>query len=160
PWRYYRGLNSANGQDYFQRYYQFWQRLVPDDHKPRLFQEDVLRGLGRHSTFDTFRQVFRSYRGELRSNEDFVNASLYFELKTFLHGLLIVEDKLSMAHSLETRVPFLDDDLVEFAVQLSVKHKLRQLDRVDRIDENNPRKRRVAEFETNEGKRVLREAMK
>ena len=47
-----------------------------------------------------------------------MNGSLYFELKTFLHGLLVVEDKLSMAHSLETRVPFLDNDLVDFAVRL------------------------------------------
>ena len=36
---------------------------------------------------------------------------LAFEAKTFLHGLLVVEDKLSMAHSLETRVPFLDNEL-------------------------------------------------
>lgn len=33
---------------------------------------------------------------------------LEFERRTFLHGLLVLEDKLSMAHSLETRVPFLD----------------------------------------------------
>ena len=47
-----------------------------------------------------------------------MNHSLYFEAKTFLHGLLLVEDKLSMAHGLETRVPFLDNDLVDFAQAL------------------------------------------
>ena len=47
--------------------------------------------------------------------EDYINHSLYLEAKTFLHGLLVVEDKLSMAHSLETRLPFLDNDLVDFA---------------------------------------------
>lgn len=36
---------------------------------------------------------------------------LEFERRTFLHGLLVLEDKLSMAHSLETRVPFLDNGL-------------------------------------------------
>ena len=36
---------------------------------------------------------------------------LEFESKTFLHGLLVLEDKMSMAHSLETRVPFLDNGL-------------------------------------------------
>jgi asparagine synthase (glutamine-hydrolysing) len=40
------------------------------------------------------------------------------EAKTFLNGLLVVEDKLSMAHRLETRVPLLDNDLVEFAERL------------------------------------------
>ena len=34
-----------------------------------------------------------------------------FERKTFLHGLLVAEDKISMAHSLETRVPYLDNHL-------------------------------------------------
>jgi asparagine synthase (glutamine-hydrolysing) len=38
----------------------------------------------------------------------------------------MVEDKLSMAHSLEARVPFLDNDLVDFAVNLPVRLKLRQ----------------------------------
>ena len=40
------------------------------------------------------------------------------EAKTFLHGLFVVEDKLGMAHSLESRVPFLDDDLVNFAMKV------------------------------------------
>ena len=35
---------------------------------------------------------------------EYVNYSLYLEAKTFLHGLLMVDDKLAMAHSLETRV--------------------------------------------------------
>jgi hypothetical protein len=56
---------------------------------------------------------------------DYVNHSFYFEARTFLHGLLVVEDKLSMAHSLETRVPFLDNDLVDFAMQIPVNLKLK-----------------------------------
>ncbi len=64
-----------------------------------------------------------------QSPEDYVNHSLYLEAKTFLHGLLVVEDKLSMAHSLETRVPFLDNDLVDFAQRLPVRLKLSDLER-------------------------------
>ena len=59
-------------------------------------------------------------RGRSRGPEDYVNHSLYFEAKTFLHGLLVIEDKLSMAHRLETRLPFLDNDLVEFAQRVPV----------------------------------------
>lgn len=44
-----------------------------------------------------------------------LNAALYYEAKTFLPGLLAVEDRLSMAFGLETRLPFLDNDLVAFA---------------------------------------------
>ena len=43
---------------------------------------------------------------ELTCPEDCVNHFLHFEAKTFLHVLLVVEDKLSMVHGLETRVPY------------------------------------------------------
>jgi len=96
----------------------------------------------------------------LRGNEDFVNASLYFELKTFLNGLLVVEDKVSMAHSLETRCPFLDNDLVDFALRLPVSCKLHNLDRVERnVDENDPNKRLRYAVQSGDGKMVLRQAM-
>jgi asparagine synthase (glutamine-hydrolysing) len=160
PWRYYRGLNSANSQEYFRRYYDFWQRLVPDEDKCKLFNADTRRHLGEHSSFDVFRDVFKNYYGSFQTNEDYVNASLYFELKTFLHGLFVIEDKISMAHSLETRVPFLDDDLVEFAVRIPPRFKLNNLDRMGVLmDENNQVKRQIYEIETSDGKAVLRKAM-
>ena len=43
---------------------------------------------------------------------------MYVDAKTYLHGLLVLEDKLSMAHSLETRVPLLDNELVDFVSTL------------------------------------------
>ena len=70
--------------------------------------------------------------------EDYVNRSLYLEAKTFLHGLLVVDDKLSMAHGLETRVPFLDNDLVDFAMRMPVCQKLGNLYEVAHLDENTP----------------------
>lgn len=159
PWRYFRGLNSTSREEYFHRYYQYWQRLVPDEDKKLLFNADTYRQIGDHSTFDVFRSVFDTWQGQFRNNEDHIAASLYFELKTFLHGLLIVEDKLSMAHSLETRVPFLDNDLVDFALRIPVRYKLRNLEHVTRIDENLPGKRLLYHLETKDGKAVLRQAM-
>jgi asparagine synthase (glutamine-hydrolysing) len=159
PWRYYRGLGSSGREDYFRRYYDFWQRLVPDEDKPALFNAATNRELGEHSTAEVFRDVFRGWPGPFENPEDYVNASLYFELKTFLHGLLVVEDKLSMAHGLETRVPFLDGDLVAFAVALPARYKLRDLDAVVRIDENQPGKRWLAERQTRDGKAILRRAL-
>jgi asparagine synthase (glutamine-hydrolysing) len=159
PWRYYRGLNSSGGDEYFQRYYQFWQRLVPDEDKFRLFNADTRRHINQHSTFEVFRSVFNEWQTPLRSNDDYVNASLYFELKTFLHGLLIVEDKISMAHSLETRVPFLDNDLVDFAVRTPVRYKLQDLEHTVTVDENLPGKKLLHGTQTSGGKAVLRKAM-
>src|SRR5262249_23656466 len=109
-----------------------------------------------HSTFDVFAAAFDGYRGHFESAEDQLEASLYFEARTFLHGLLVVEDKLSMAHSLETRVPFLDDDLVEFALRLPAVMKLRAAAGPFSIDENTIGKRKLFEREHAEGKPLLR----
>ena len=43
-----------------------------------------------------------------------------------------------MAHSLESRVPFLDNDLVDFAQRVPVRLKLRDLEHVVKLDENEP----------------------
>jgi asparagine synthase (glutamine-hydrolysing) len=63
-----------------------------------------------------------------------------------------------MAHSLETRVPFLDNDLVDFAVRVPAAYKLRPADGITPMDENEPGKRLVY-APMNHGKLVLRKAM-
>lgn len=47
------------------------------------------------------------------------------DMKTYLHELLMKQDQMSMAASIESRVPFLDHKLVEFAARLPVRMKLR-----------------------------------
>jgi asparagine synthase (glutamine-hydrolysing) len=49
------------------------------------------------------------------------------DLKTYLHELLMKQDQMSMAASIESRVPFLDHKLVEFAAALPARMKLRGL---------------------------------
>jgi len=74
--------------------------------------------------------------------------------------LFVVEDKLSMAHSLESRVPFMDNDLVDFAMQCPVGLKLNNLAEVLRINENEPGNKRNQFFQkTNDGKQILRDMM-
>ncbi len=160
PWRYYRAAVSNNFEHYVDQYYVFWQRLVDNRHIKQLFApiwEDV-----KHVwTRDIFRDVFSNHQNQLDRPEDYINHSLYFEAKTFLHGLLVVEDKLSMAHSLETRVPFLDNDLVEFAMRCPVSLKLNNLREVVRINENEPGDKQNKYFlKTNDGKQILRDAMR
>ena len=60
-----------------------------------------------------------------------------------------------MAHSLETRVPFLDNDLVDFAQKIPAKYKLGNLQKVIKMDENEIGKMQ----KTNDGKVILRKAM-
>jgi len=159
PWRYYGpATGNTDPEDYLDKYYAYWQRLVPDEGKARFFRPHLHADLlDAHPTRRVFKSVHADRLAEARSPEDYVNVSLYFELKTFLHGLLLVEDKLSMAHGLETRVPFLDNDLVDFATRIPVRHKLHNLHPPERLDENAVgRKSDRYVRRTNDGKRVMR----
>jgi len=54
-----------------------------------------------------------------------LNQLLYADTKTYLHELLMKQDQMSMAASLESRVPFLDWKLVEFTTRMPESLKLR-----------------------------------
>ncbi|HEY5883718.1 MAG TPA: asparagine synthase (glutamine-hydrolyzing) [Pyrinomonadaceae bacterium] len=54
-----------------------------------------------------------------------LNQLLYADTKTYLHELLMKQDQMSMAASIESRVPFLDHKLVEFAARLPERMKIR-----------------------------------
>ena len=56
----------------------------------------------------------------------FLDRLLYFQLKTYLIALLLKQDKMSMAASIETRVPYLDHHLVELAFSLPDNCKVRR----------------------------------
>jgi asparagine synthase (glutamine-hydrolysing) len=81
-------------------------------------------------------------------------------MKTFLHGLLVVEDKMSMAHGLESRVPFLDNDLVDFACKLPPHYKVAYADDANAfVDENDLLSKYRPPPGAGVGKIVLRAAM-
>ncbi|MGB3909247.1 MAG: asparagine synthase (glutamine-hydrolyzing) [Pseudolysinimonas sp.] len=159
PWRYYRATNALNFEDYVDSYFDYWQRLTSPDELKAL--TSPIRGqVADVSTRDIFRGVYPAEPEAPQRPEDYINHSLYFEAKTFLHGLLVVEDKISMAHGLEGRVPFLDNDLVDFAMRVPVKYKLNNLAEVVRLNENETGAKPDKFFQrTKDGKQILREAM-
>jgi asparagine synthase (glutamine-hydrolysing) len=160
PWRYYRVVNSLDRETFFRNYYDFWQRIVRDEEKADLFVPGVYEATRDDSTYDIFRSVFtQNDRLRYDGPEDHVANSLYFEIRTFLHGLLIVGDKLSMANSLEERFPFLDNDLVDFAMRIPIRFKLKNLEEIQRIDENEVRRNLKYFRQHDDGKNVLRKAM-
>jgi asparagine synthase (glutamine-hydrolysing) len=55
----------------------------------------------------------------------FLEKLLYFQMKTYLVALLMKQDKMSMAASIETRVPFLDHQFVELSCRIPDKYKIR-----------------------------------
>lgn len=159
PWRYYRAVVNHDFEHYVDKYYAYWQRLVPKQLMPNLFGP-VWKQVQHVCTREIFRHVFQRHMTSLTRPEDYINHSLYFEAKTFLHGLLVVEDKMSMSHSLETRVPFLDNDLVDFGMRVPVGLKLGNLGEVVRLNENEPSSKTAKYFQkTRDGKLLLRKMM-
>jgi asparagine synthase (glutamine-hydrolysing) len=159
PWRYFQVANSSNFDEYVSSYYLYWQRLLSNTELRSAFSP-VADSVSSVWTRDIFRAVFKRRNTHLHSQADYVNHSLYLEAKTFLHGLLVVEDKLSMANSVETRVPFLDNDLVDLAMRIPVSMKVGDLNRDKRPDENDVSEKHLVHgaFGSN-GKILLRRAM-
>ena len=159
PWRYYRAVANDNFEQYIDKYYLYWHRLIPNKVVREVFRP-IWKEVKHVWTRDLFRDVFQLRADQLTRPEDYVNHSFYFEARTFLHGLLVVEDKLSMAHGLETRVPFLDNDLVDFAMRIPVKLKLKNLGEMVRLNENEPGSKTLKYFrKTKDGKLILRKVM-
>lgn len=160
PWRYYRTQENLSFDQYVDRYFPIWQRLIPSE----VFRRACgpMWNEARHvEPRELFQSVFKHNTSPLTSPSDFVNRCLYFEASTFLHGLLVVEDKISMAHGLETRVPLLDNNLVDFAMRVPVKFKLAHLDEPGaRKPFAMPSQTPAAPHETSVGKRLLRRVMK
>jgi len=62
-----------------------------------------------------------------RSQGDLIQRLLYTDIKTYLVELLMKQDQMSMAASIESRVPFLDHALVEYATNIPQRHTIRGL---------------------------------
>lgn len=159
PWRYYRAVNCHSFNEYVTNYFTYWQRLLKNDEIER-FLSPIYKQIRNYSTETVFRGIFSKIWKYDLSPQQSVNYSLYLEAKTFLHGLLIVEDKLSMAHGLEIRVPFLDNDLVDFAMKVPVGLKLSKFQNVEILNENEYGIKTEEYFKRNkDGKIILRNAM-
>lgn len=158
PWRYYRGMNAKSFDEFVDGYYMFWQRLIPG----RALR-DAFSPVWQEISADPkqiFRSVFDGHDIPLNTPADYISHAMYFEAKTFLPGMLMIEDKLTMVHGLESRVPMLDNDLVDFAMKLPVRYKLKDLDHMIEITRNDPSIRSESYYNvTNLGKYLLRKTM-
>ena len=120
----------------------FWQQGLFEDIGRRYFRlierasladrEIRWEAMGDYSPYDTFHTIF--YGDNVRK-ESYFDLMTHFDFKTLLPALLHVEDRMSMAHGVETRVPLLYRPLVELAATIPanikfsdgrLKHVLRQ----------------------------------
>lgn len=110
-----RLLDTA-GLDNENRYFRIMSIFSQEERK-KLFIE-------RNHLFND--NLFSLYFQE-RDKNDFLNQALYVDLNTYLpDDLLVKEDRMTMAWSLEGRVPFLDKEIIEFAATLPPNLKLKR----------------------------------
>ncbi|MFO1152679.1 MAG: asparagine synthase (glutamine-hydrolyzing) [Rhodospirillales bacterium] len=115
-----RGIYALGVDSRMQRY-QNALSIMPGAMVDGLFQEDLLpRGAG-----DTVREIWGDLEPEMEGSDE-LGGFQVLELRSSLPDeLLMYADKLSMAHSLEVRVPFLDKEVVEYVEALPESFKVR-----------------------------------
>lgn len=78
--------------------------------------------LGDYNPYTSYEKIFIA---ENVGKDSYLDRMTHFDFKTLLPALLQVEDRMSMAHGLESRVPFLDKELVEFAATIPANIKMK-----------------------------------
>ena len=93
-----------------ERYY----RMMNRSHKlNEIYKDDFLQTFEQGQLLDKFKQVFNH-----PDTKSYFNKMTHFDLKTLLPALLHVEDRMSMAVSIESRVPILDHRIIELASKM------------------------------------------
>jgi asparagine synthase (glutamine-hydrolysing) len=119
-----RGVLSLGLKDRLARYQNVFS-LMPGGTVDLLFRDGLLPA---HSG-DTVLDCWRELLPQMQYTDELGGLQL-LELRSSLPDeLLMYADKLSMAHSLEVRVPYLDRELVEYAQRLRASHKVRHANR-------------------------------
>ena len=117
--------NLASLRNYKPLLQELWKKGLFEDRDKRYFRlinranglSDVINWdlLEPYSAFETFREIFW---GDNVEKESYFNSMTHFDFKALLPAVLQVEDRMSMAHGLESRVPLLDHPLVELAATI------------------------------------------
>ncbi|HTQ58904.1 MAG TPA: asparagine synthase (glutamine-hydrolyzing) [Candidatus Solibacter sp.] len=115
-----RGVYSLAIPDRMRRY-QHVLSLLPGEQIEGLFQDGVLAPNSGDTILDCWSEL-----ADLMSRTDELGGLQFLEVRSTLPDeLLMYADKLSMAHGLELRVPFVDKEIVEYVERLPANFKVR-----------------------------------
>ncbi len=95
---------------------------------PKAMQKNLFSKETKSHFADENPYYFQNQWLEKTDAKEILDKLLYADTKTYLHELLMKQDQMSMAASIESRVPFLDHKLVEFTAKMPTKMKLRGRD--------------------------------
>ncbi len=112
---------ARDGNSWASFYFDNFFSAFSQNEQTELLADDVIREAGEGAAYD---HVLYSWN---HSSGDLLFRLLYTDIKTYLVELLMKQDNMSMAASIESRVPFLDHKLVEFATSIPRHHQLRGL---------------------------------
>src|SRR5271155_1204665 len=96
----------------------FYSAFTADQQK-ELLADEVVDGTG-----DAYASSMHYWN---KSTGNMLHRLLYTDIKTYLGELLMKQDQMSMAASIESRVPFLDHRLVEFAATIPARYSIKGL---------------------------------
>jgi len=97
-----------------------WMIFLQEGEKNKLYSDDLQDTLNGSDSFEFIRNYFNRV-----NTSDPLNRQLYVDIKSYLvDNILVKVDRMSMATSLETRVPFLDHRFVEFSATIPSRLKL------------------------------------
>jgi asparagine synthase (glutamine-hydrolysing) len=114
-----RGLYSLDVEDRMERYQKVFS-IISENVTDSLFQSDVLPPGASNQTLEFWKDL-----EPLMSGTDELGGLQFLEIRSSLPDeLLMYADKLSMAHSLEVRVPYLDKEIVEYVERLDASFKV------------------------------------
>jgi asparagine synthase (glutamine-hydrolysing) len=115
-----RGVYSLNIPDKMRRYQNVFS-IIPGEAVDSLFQDGMLPPNSGDKVLEYWEDL-----GGLMENTDELGGFQFLEIRSSLPDeLLMFGDKLSMAHSLEVRVPYLDREVVEYVERLPAHFKVR-----------------------------------
>lgn len=85
----------------------------------KLFSSDFQKALAGYDPWETFQRSLENC-----DSDDLIDRMLYNDFHNMLPSILRTEDRMSMAHSIESRVPFLDNRLIDFAASIESAEKV------------------------------------